>query len=1513
MVRLLIFAIVFSLFTTASALVLCRRLSDEFVDACKQQYTPVVAYVTIELRAELVKNPDLAALLSRVAWHSSGTYNPLLTPVGGSYGGCIRVAPEYTDPANAVIDDALVFVARMRQQHGFVSFADMVQLTASVAHELTGAYTPPVQMYFTPGRLDYHDFTAAKKCAPNRLPPKEIVGDKFPLPQTQKFVLENFGRYLPTMPTFADAQGRYDPVFVESAVALMGGHALGGMHLGTSGNEGTFTTNPHVFDNQYYVNLIELEWEGAQVGGSRANGSTRTDLQYWRRGVTLLPTDVAVAQHPQMKLAARKFAGNNTAFLEAYAWVFEELGENGVDRGEAPPTLATRAPVAGGGETTCTASDLVHTTTTTYACMRALPVPGLTLHWTNTDSLLSVALLNDAPTGWFAMSFPTVAGLMIPAPHALVFADGTLQLMSISSRSLAGFTAQPTPAGITGAAHEVLNGKQVIRFDFANGSAFNPAQAFINVARDASDTLGTHAAGNRASISLNFASGVGVETADSSTRYWRKVHGYLMGLATLFVIPLGIFSKRYGKKLFGVSGSTVWPFGVAFIAHMGCMITGSLMIFTAMLIAVTKLRSVRVEEDVYSHRALGMVCVVLVMLVPTMGSATRFLPAVSYKPHRKVHAVLGVAMLIMMFAQVVTGWKKIKFYHPDLEIPVLSLLATGFSFIAFVGLSLELTSRCAAVKVRRVTDENRKGDEQGKALISREEVRQHATDDPWIILEGKIYEVGIWTENHPGGSDVIMETAGLDATERFYSVQHSATAMRILRDFYVGDLEGAEISSCIDVVGKVAQAMLELDIESAELLLRTPPEDLPRSLVIELKELLGNLAAYKPYLPEHLIGAFAVENSTVIFASNPLALQTPAMRLFEASPPEKATMVFTDIQASTVLWESCNSGMKKALDMHNGVIRSIIGSNQGYEVKTIGDAFMVAFIDSENAVRFGLKVQETLVQQEWPLTLLDQPLCTEVRSKTDGAPIWAGLRVRIGIHVGEVDAQKNPLTGRLDFFGNTVNKAARVEAKSVGGALCVTEEVLSEITNQEMMKTMCLIPMGSVTLKGVKEKAKLTLVLPECLEARKTEVISSFMRVTAPAVQPGSGLGSSISSLRSKSGLQSNHLSIANGTAATSMISYRSTQDDMPLPFSEVASLVSKMMEDMTRTEGAFVSLSGSCGLGVWGVLKRCTQHVVQAARYTTRFSVKTFGEDSDVSCQDFITTGISTGTCVHGHAGRQVQKVPMVVGLPIDVSLHLAQRAADLRCSALSCTVQGNTGLAEDTVIGKCCRPVDVWATGVFEPRWLVIQEVNVMKLSLLSSSHGFADSKPCDLRLWGKGKLVRDVLHDLSTSKGVISAQELVRIYETARQEMTCACDAEVTHTCSSCQMTSCPSCRTHLRAESCPNHWMEQDPGIGSRDALRHMSDIFGPAWLGGEEPTAPKIFGTLVENPTPRSPNAMPGGPHGMAPGISSLSSFTKGMDAVSGLHSATPTLPTALYIGEPASPLSLMHHRSPRSF
>ncbi|SPC60721.1 probable cytochrome b5 [Ustilago sp. UG-2017b] len=75
--------------------------------------------------------------------------------------------------------------------------------------------------------------------------------------------------------------------------------------------------------------------------------------------------------------------------------------------------------------------------------------------------------------------------------------------------------------------------------------------------------------------------------------------------------------------------------------------------------------------------------------------------------------------------------------------------------------------------------------------ISMEELKQHNShEDLWLLIDGKVYNVSKFLDEHPGGDEVLVTEAGKDATEAFEDVGHSEDARALLGPMLVGEIEG---------------------------------------------------------------------------------------------------------------------------------------------------------------------------------------------------------------------------------------------------------------------------------------------------------------------------------------------------------------------------------------------------------------------------------------------------------------------------------------------------------------------------------------------------------------------------------------------------------------------------------------------------------------------------------------------------------------------------------------------------
>jgi class 3 adenylate cyclase len=163
------------------------------------------------------------------------------------------------------------------------------------------------------------------------------------------------------------------------------------------------------------------------------------------------------------------------------------------------------------------------------------------------------------------------------------------------------------------------------------------------------------------------------------------------------------------------------------------------------------------------------------------------------------------------------------------------------------------------------------------------------------------------------------------------------------------------------------------------------------------------------------------------------------------------TFLFTDLKGSTALYERV--GDLVAFDLvsaHFNALLDIIASEKGAVVKTIGDAVMATFIRPEHALAAGLKMRAAM-----------DALNAERHSKD--------LVVKIGIHEGPCLAVM--LNERQDYFGQTVNIAARVQSLSTSQEIHITAPVIDAPEVATILEKEAIKPIQKqAALRGIADK-----------------------------------------------------------------------------------------------------------------------------------------------------------------------------------------------------------------------------------------------------------------------------------------------------------------------------------------------------------------------------------------------------------------------------------------------------------
>jgi len=152
------------------------------------------------------------------------------------------------------------------------------------------------------------------------------------------------------------------------------------------------------------------------------------------------------------------------------------------------------------------------------------------------------------------------------------------------------------------------------------------------------------------------------------------------------------------------------------------------------------------------------------------------------------------------------------------------------------------------------------------------------------------------------------------------------------------------------------------------------------------------------------------------------------------------SLVFSDIEGSTVLLSRLGLAYTDALDGHRRIMRRAWSAHDGTEMGTEGDSFFVVFGGADGAVAAAVEAQRELDASSWP----------------------AGerLRVRIGVHTGA------PRVHEGGYVGMDVHRAARIAASAHGGQV-VMSSVTAELAGVGLPVGVTLRDLGVHQLKDI--------------------------------------------------------------------------------------------------------------------------------------------------------------------------------------------------------------------------------------------------------------------------------------------------------------------------------------------------------------------------------------------------------------------------------------------------------------
>ncbi|WP_194841503.1 adenylate/guanylate cyclase domain-containing protein [Sporosarcina obsidiansis] len=176
-------------------------------------------------------------------------------------------------------------------------------------------------------------------------------------------------------------------------------------------------------------------------------------------------------------------------------------------------------------------------------------------------------------------------------------------------------------------------------------------------------------------------------------------------------------------------------------------------------------------------------------------------------------------------------------------------------------------------------------------------------------------------------------------------------------------------------------------------------------------------------------------------------------------------ILFTDLKDSTQLYEQIGDARAYSdVQKHFNYLMKHIKEHKGTVVKTIGDSIMGAFTSNLDAFEAAVAIQRSLPHLNEELS---QP-----------------VQVKVGFHAGSVIAVN--ANDVLDYFGGTVNKAARIQQQSKGGDVVIHRDLYKQLAEEQPEKIREMpIESFAARLHGFEEQTEL--------------VRFSFTRVTSPA------------------------------------------------------------------------------------------------------------------------------------------------------------------------------------------------------------------------------------------------------------------------------------------------------------------------------------------------------------------------------------------------------------------------------
>eukprot|EP00899_Mesostigma_viride_P014347 jgi/Mesvir1/22913/Mv19431-RA.2 len=231
---------------------------------------------------------------------------------------------------------------------------------------------------------------------------------------------------------------------------------------------------------------------------------------------------------------------------------------------------------------------------------------------------------------------------------------------------------------------------------------------------------------------------------------------------------------------------------------------------------------------------------------------------------------------------------------------------------------------------------------------------------------------------------------------------------------------------------------------------------------------------------------------------------------WESGEDSTITVVVMDVDrlADLLAWDAGET--KKALEVFQAAVRSLLHEYHGQEISAPEGAFTLAFHDPVKALSMVMDLQHGLLhpralvlndppasslaalkhfrrsisspQSDWPTLLLSHDHGAEARCPSGQSMLYRGLRVRVGIHVGVPEVPHGSSKGKQQYEGEYVDVARAIRDIALGGQVLLSMQAWRSL-GMHMTSTVCH-HMGIHKLAEGLPPIHLMQVLPEELAKR---------------------------------------------------------------------------------------------------------------------------------------------------------------------------------------------------------------------------------------------------------------------------------------------------------------------------------------------------------------------------------------------------------------------------------------------